>query len=108
MVAAPPSTAATAVLTVRSTSASNFFSGSAAAMRARNPDYDRLMDEASVTSDQGKRAQLLERAEQILLQELPVLPIFFRVSRNLVSTQVKGWDHNPLDIVYVKNLSLEK
>jgi oligopeptide transport system substrate-binding protein len=76
--------------------------------RFSNPDYDRLMDEASVTSDQGKRAQLLERAEQILLQELPVLPIFFRVSRNLVSTQVKGWDHNLLDVVYVKNLSLEK
>jgi oligopeptide transport system substrate-binding protein len=76
--------------------------------RFSNPDYDRLMDEASVTSDQGKRAQLLERAEKILLQELPVLPIFLRTSRNLVSTQVKGWDHNPLDVVYVKNLSLEK
>jgi oligopeptide transport system substrate-binding protein len=76
--------------------------------RFSNPDYDRLMDEASVTSDQGKCAQLLERAEKILLQELPVLPIFLRTSRNLVSTQVKGWDHNPLDVVYVKNLSLEK
>jgi oligopeptide transport system substrate-binding protein len=33
--------------------------------RFSNPDYDRLMDEASVTSDEGKRAQLLARAEQI-------------------------------------------
>jgi oligopeptide transport system substrate-binding protein len=66
------------------------------------------MDEASVTSDQGKRAQLLARAEQILLQELPVLPIVFRGSRNLVSTRVKGWEDNILDVVYVKNLSLEK
>jgi oligopeptide transport system substrate-binding protein len=48
--------------------------------RFSNPDYDRLMDEASVTIDQRKRAQLLERAEQILLQELPVLPFSFRVS----------------------------
>jgi oligopeptide transport system substrate-binding protein len=54
--------------------------------RFSNPDYDRLMDEASVTSDEGKRAQLLARAEQILLQELPVLPYYFRVSKNLVST----------------------
>jgi len=76
--------------------------------RFSNPDYDRLMDEASVTIDQRKRAQLLERAEQILLQELPVLPYYFRVSKNLVSTRVKGWEDNLLDVVYVKNLSLEK
>jgi oligopeptide transport system substrate-binding protein len=34
--------------------------------RFSNADYDRLMDEASVTSDQGKRAQLLQQAEQVL------------------------------------------
>jgi len=51
---------------------------------------------------------LLAQAEQILLQELPVLPYYFRVSKNLVSTRVKGWEDNLLDVVYVKNLSLEK
>jgi oligopeptide transport system substrate-binding protein len=73
-----------------------------------NPDYDRLMDEASVTADQGKRAQLLTEAEMILLREMPVLPIYFRVAGNLVSTRVKGWEDNLLNITYVKNLSLEK
>src|SRR6516164_3986330 len=73
-----------------------------------NLDYDRLMDEASVTADQGKRAQLLAEAEMILLREMPVLPIYFRVAGNLVSTRVKGWGDNLLNITYVKNLSLEK
>jgi ABC-type transport system substrate-binding protein len=73
-----------------------------------NPDYDRLMDEASVTADQGKREQLLAGAETILLREMPVLPIYFRVAGNLVSTRVKGWGDNLLNITYVKNLSLEK
>jgi oligopeptide transport system substrate-binding protein len=76
--------------------------------RFSNPDYDRLMDEAAVTSDQAKRAQLLEQGEQILLRELPFLPLFFNVSKNLVSTRVKGWEDNLLNITYVKNLSLEK
>jgi oligopeptide transport system substrate-binding protein len=44
--------------------------------RFSNPDYDRLMDEASVTSDQSKRAQLLAQAEQVLLREMPRLGRF--------------------------------
>jgi oligopeptide transport system substrate-binding protein len=76
--------------------------------RFSNADYDRLMDEAAVTNDQDKRARLLEHAEQVLLGEMPVLPLYFRVSKNLVSTRVKGWEDNLLNITYVKNLSLEK
>jgi oligopeptide transport system substrate-binding protein len=74
--------------------------------RFSNPEYDRLMDEASLTGDAGKRAALLEQAEGILLEELPVMPIYFYVSKNLVSTKVKGWQDNPLDWEYVRNLSL--
>ncbi|HXA70354.1 MAG TPA: peptide ABC transporter substrate-binding protein [Stellaceae bacterium] len=71
-----------------------------------NPEYDKLMDQAAVTSDVPKRAQLMQQAETILLKELPVLPIYFYVSKNLVSTKVKGWEDNPFNVVYVRNLSL--
>jgi oligopeptide transport system substrate-binding protein len=73
-----------------------------------NPDYDRLMDQASVTSDRQQRASLLQQAEAILLKEMPVLPIYFYVSKNLVSTRVKGWEDNSFNVVYVSNLSLAK
>jgi oligopeptide transport system substrate-binding protein len=76
--------------------------------RFSNPDYDRLMDTASVTGDESKRAQLLEHAEQVLLREMPVLPIYFNVAKNLVSTRIKGWEDNLFNVTYVKNLSLEK
>jgi oligopeptide transport system substrate-binding protein len=73
-----------------------------------NPDYDRLMAEASVTSNQRKRAELMQQAETILLREMPVLPIYFYVSKNLVSPKIKGWEDNIFDTVYVKNLSFTK
>jgi ABC-type oligopeptide transport system substrate-binding subunit len=76
--------------------------------RFSNPDYDRLMDAAAVTGDASKRAQLLVLAEQVLLREMPVVPLYFRVAKNLVSTRVKGWEDNLLNTTYVKNLSLEK
>jgi ABC-type oligopeptide transport system substrate-binding subunit len=74
--------------------------------RFSNPEYDRLMDEASFTADACKRAALLEQAEGILLEELPVLPIYFYVTKNLVSTKVKGWQDNLQDYEYARNLSL--
>jgi oligopeptide transport system substrate-binding protein len=74
--------------------------------RFSSPDYDKLMDQASVTSDERKRAELLEQAETILLKELPVLPIYFYVSKNLVSTKVSGWVDNPFNVHYVRDLSL--
>jgi oligopeptide transport system substrate-binding protein len=64
------------------------------------------MNEASFTADARKRAALLEQAEGILLDELPVIPIYFYVSKNLVSTKVKGWQDNTQNAVYVRNLSL--
>jgi oligopeptide transport system substrate-binding protein len=73
-----------------------------------NADYDRLMDAAAVTGDQSNRAELLGQAEQVLLRELPILPIYFGVAKHLVSTRVKGWEDNLMNRTYVKNLSLEK
>jgi oligopeptide transport system substrate-binding protein len=74
--------------------------------RFSKPDYDKLMDQAAVTSDERKRAQLLEQAETILLKELPVMPIYFYVSKTMVSTKVKGWADNPFNVHYVRDLSL--
>jgi oligopeptide transport system substrate-binding protein len=71
-----------------------------------NADYDKLMDDAARTSDTQKRAELMQQAETILLKELPVMPIYFYVSKNLVGTKVKGWESNPFNVVYVRNLSL--
>jgi oligopeptide transport system substrate-binding protein len=76
--------------------------------RFSNADYDRLMDAAAVTGDLRKRAQLPGQAEQVLLREMPISPVYFRVAKNLVSTRVRGWEDNLFNITYVKNLSFEK
>jgi oligopeptide transport system substrate-binding protein len=73
--------------------------------RFSNSEYDALMDEASLTSDAGKRAGLLEQAERVLLEEMPVIPVYFYVSKHLISTKIKGWQDNPLDVHYVRDLS---
>src|SRR5262249_58938573 len=71
--------------------------------RFSNPEYDRLMDEASFTADAGKRTALLEQAEGILLEEMPVLPIYYYVSKSLLTTNVNGWQQHTLTAHYLRD-----
>jgi oligopeptide transport system substrate-binding protein len=60
-------------------------------------EYDRLIDEAAKEADKAKRMNLLERAERILMDELPIIPVYFYSSRNMVRPEVRGFYNNLLD-----------
>jgi oligopeptide transport system substrate-binding protein len=40
---------------------------------------------------------MLQQAERILMDELPIIPIFFYVSRNMVRPQIRGFYNNLQD-----------
>ena len=63
----------------------------------KNPVYDGLLDKADHEPDLKKRADYLMQAEKIMIDDAAVLPVYFWVSRNLVSPQVTGWADNILD-----------
>lgn len=63
-----------------------------------NNEYDRLIKAAEEEADVEKRAQLLHDAEVILMDEMPVIPIYFYYSRNLVRPYVRGFYNNLQDI----------
>lgn len=42
-----------------------------------NPSYVALLDRSAQMTDQGQRRQILTKAEQILIQEMPIIPIFY-------------------------------
>jgi oligopeptide transport system substrate-binding protein len=60
----------------------------------KNPAYDALLDRADQEPDAGKRAEILARAEKLILDDEATAPIFFVVNRNLVSRRVTGWADN--------------
>jgi oligopeptide transport system substrate-binding protein len=55
-----------------------------------NAEYDRLCAEAQRETDQGRRLRLLSRAETILLNEAPIIPLYTYVNAYLIRPQVKG------------------
>jgi oligopeptide transport system substrate-binding protein len=56
-----------------------------------NPAFDRIYRQAKQESDLAKRGALMNRAEQIALDDDAVIPSRFRVTQNLVQPYVKGW-----------------
>jgi oligopeptide transport system substrate-binding protein len=62
-----------------------------------NPDYDALVQKAGEEPDVVQRLRWMEQAEEILMQELPVIPIYYYVSKGMVSPRVKGFFPNVQD-----------
>lgn len=62
-----------------------------------NTAYDALLEKAAVEVDPTRRAQWMQDAEALLLQDLPVIPIYFYVTKRLVSPRVQGWQGNIMD-----------
>lgn len=66
--------------------------------RWNNAEFDALMEMAKVESDLSKRARLLYRGEQLAIDDSAALPIYYYVSRNIVSPKIKGFEDNVRDI----------
>ena len=72
----------------------------------KNKNYDALLAEADHTADPATRFALLQRAETILLEESPLIPIYHLSTVRLVHSAVRGWhptllDHHPYKYVWL-------
>lgn len=63
-----------------------------------NAEYDALLQQAAHTQDPAARHLLFQRAEQILIEAMPVIPIYFYVTSRLIHPSVQGWYPSILDI----------
>jgi len=71
-----------------------------------NGRFDELMLQAAGQTDLQRRRLYLEEAERVLLADHPVIPLYFYVSKHLVSQDVVGWKDSVLDYHYSQHLSL--
>ncbi|MEO1662025.1 MAG: peptide ABC transporter substrate-binding protein [Pseudomonadota bacterium] len=62
-----------------------------------NPEYDGLLAAASQERDLTRRAELFAQAEKIMLEDHPITPMWFQVTKNLVDPKLDGWAENAED-----------
>ena len=73
-----------------------------------NPEYDRLLADASAEGDPLRRAELLQEAERIFLEDLPIMPLYFYVTARMVKPWVGGFSPNIMDHHRSKNFHILK
>jgi oligopeptide transport system substrate-binding protein len=62
-----------------------------------NIEYDKLVEASSVAPTEQERYELLYKAEGILLDELPLLPLYYYTYSYLKKPYVKGFDFTMVD-----------
>ena len=77
---------------------SNFQNGNVVNWSGLNDaEYDSLMQQADQANTLQERSMLMQKAEIRLLSEHAVIPVYFYVSKHLVSPKVQGYEANLLD-----------
>jgi oligopeptide transport system substrate-binding protein len=73
-----------------------------------NADYDRLLHEALQAKDDAVRYEIYQKMDAILVDECPVIPIYYYTKTYLMSPRVKGYwptllDTHPFKYIYLDN-----
>jgi oligopeptide transport system substrate-binding protein len=73
-----------------------------------NPRYDEIiLRDAPAELDPAKRMALLQEAETIMIEQVPLIPFYTYKSKHLVQPSVRGLGANVLDTVNFKYISLD-
>jgi len=74
-----------------------------------NKKYDKLIELAAIEMDAEKRIKLYNEAQRILCEiDAPIMPLFISEQNVLVKPYVKGYRLNSMDILYLKDVKVEK
>jgi oligopeptide transport system substrate-binding protein len=64
-----------------------------------NKEYDGLLAKAAAAGDPGERMKALSDAEAVgVARDLCVMPLLYYSYHNVVSSKVKGWEENVMDV----------
>ncbi len=73
-----------------------------------NPQYDELIEKAKYETDNAKRVEYMHQAEKILMEDMPIIPLYFYTQPRLVKTYVKNYAAISLGWIDFKEAYIQK
>ena len=73
-----------------------------------NEEYDELINLAATKNAGEERLDILRQAERTMLEDMPIIPLYFYVSSHLIKPWVSGLEGNVMDHHYSKYVSILK
>jgi len=87
-----------------------FYGGNAAPpnyTRFKNVEFDKLYKQALSTNDNAERFALYHKMENILIEEAPVIPLFYDELTLFTQKRVKDFKPNAQNLLVLKNVKLD-
>ncbi|MEO3989162.1 ABC transporter substrate-binding protein [Pseudocitrobacter cyperus] len=76
--------------------------------RYSNPDYDKALRDAAMATDLAQRGRDYQRAEDLLGQDVPAIPLYHYVRAHLVKPWVGGFTPDRLGYYFTKDMYIKK
>ncbi len=73
-----------------------------------NAEYDSLVKEAQMETDPAEAMRLMRAAEDVMMADMPLIPLYYRSTPKLMAPYVKGWTITPLNNMYLSGAYIEK
>lgn len=73
-----------------------------------NADVDAILEEARVEQDPGRRLELYQQAELLIIEDAAWLPLYFSQSHVVINEDVEGWFEPPMVIPRLRFVSVNR
>ncbi len=71
-------------------------------------EFDRLVGEAGRSDSLAGRNAIYQQAEKVLLDDMPLIPLYFNAKNFLIQPAVQGWQEDALWTRFYKNVHLNE
>jgi ABC-type transport system substrate-binding protein len=75
--------------------------------RYKNPKFDALFERAITETNDSLRYQLYRQADQVMINDAPVVPLWYDVVVHLVQPNIKGLPANGLNLLELRRVTAE-
>jgi peptide/nickel transport system substrate-binding protein len=86
---------------------SNFSPGGPNYTHFKNAEFDKLYDQAFLETDDVKRFELYKKMDALVLEEAPVIPLFYDKASRFTRSNISGLGINPLNLLVLKHTRKE-
>ena len=70
-------------------------------------EYDSLVKQAQAETDPMEAMKLMRAAEDVLMADMPLIPLYYRSSPKMMAPYVKGWYITPLNNMYLSGAYIQ-
>ncbi|HYO20838.1 MAG TPA: ABC transporter substrate-binding protein, partial [Flavisolibacter sp.] len=76
--------------------------------RYKNPAFDELFERAIAETEDSLRYELYKKADQVMINDAPVVPLWYDVVVHLVQNNVSGFNPNALNLLELRRTRIKR